>query len=283
MAASAPSDSERFHPHRHRESHRRSAKPLLVLSGRTYGDNDGNCPSGPCVGFSAWLASSLPEAGRDQSRNHVVRDMSLLKSESGMKAATDTLKTKAREVWPTTTSAGPGELAFSTDQRPDGARPSVPMRDVVYQVLASRPQPHIGHVWRDRSIRKVFDHTVAVAQLDDFRFHDLRHTFASNFVMRGGSLQSLKEILSHGSMAMTLRYAHLAAEHVRREMERTARAHEAGLVGGNNLAGPLTLTNRSRRERFLHERPMRMGNNTWPVIGCIRPVNQHLASIRTSP
>jgi site-specific recombinase XerD len=68
---------------------------------------------------------------------------------------------------------------------------------------------------------------VAVAQLDDFRFHDLRHTFASNFVMRGGSLQSLKEILGHGSMAMTLRYAHLAPEHVRGEMERTARTHEA--------------------------------------------------------
>jgi integrase len=86
-----------------------------------------------------------------------------------------------------------------------GRRPEVPMRQQVYGVLAARPEPRVGRVWPDRQIRKAFETAVSAAQLDDFRFHDLRHTFASNFVMRGGSLQSLKEILGHGSMAMTAR------------------------------------------------------------------------------
>lgn len=111
-----------------------------------------------------------------------------------------------------------------------GRRREVPMRPAVYEVLAARAEPRVGRVWPDRQIRKAFETVVAIAQLDDFRFHDLRHTFASNFVMRGGSLQSLKEILGHGSMAMTLRYAHLAPEHVRGEMERTARAHDPAAV-----------------------------------------------------
>lgn len=45
----------------------------------------------------------------------------------------------------------------------------------------------------------------------DFRFHDLRHTFASHFVMNGGDLLPLKEILGHHSIAMVERYAYLAA------------------------------------------------------------------------
>jgi site-specific recombinase XerD len=102
------------------------------------------------------------------------------------------------------------------------------------RLLATRREPRLGRVWPDRETRKAFETAVAVAQLDDFRFHDLRHTFASHFVMRGGSLQSLKEILGHGSMAMTLRYAHLAPEHVRGEMERTARAHDAALLPGTS-------------------------------------------------
>ena len=41
------------------------------------------------------------------------------------------------------------------------------------------------------------------------------------FVMRGGSLQALKEILGHADLKMTLRYAHLAPDHLRGEMVKT--------------------------------------------------------------
>lgn len=42
------------------------------------------------------------------------------------------------------------------------------------------------------------------------RFHDLRHTFASHFMMKGGDLWKLKKILGHKSIAMTERYSHLS-------------------------------------------------------------------------
>ena len=61
------------------------------------------------------------------------------------------------------------------------------------------------------------------AKLDDFHFHDCRHHFASWFVMRGGSLQALKDILGHATLAMTVRYAHPAPEHLRSEVVKTER------------------------------------------------------------
>jgi len=51
-------------------------------------------------------------------------------------------------------------------------------------------------------------------------FHTLRHTFASWAVMRGGTLKELQELLGHASLAMTMRYAHLAPEHLRSAVSR---------------------------------------------------------------
>lgn len=45
--------------------------------------------------------------------------------------------------------------------------------------------------------------------------HVLRHTFASHFMMNGGNILTLKEILGHASLTMTMRYAHLSPAHLR--------------------------------------------------------------------
>ncbi|UCF64811.1 MAG: tyrosine-type recombinase/integrase, partial [bacterium] len=49
--------------------------------------------------------------------------------------------------------------------------------------------------------------------ISDFKFHDLRHTFASHYVMNGGDLISLKYILGHSTLKMVERYSHLTSSY----------------------------------------------------------------------
>ena len=52
------------------------------------------------------------------------------------------------------------------------------------------------------------------AGIADFRFHDLRHTFASWYMMNGGDLYELAKILGHSNIKMTERYAKLPKQHI---------------------------------------------------------------------
>ena len=54
------------------------------------------------------------------------------------------------------------------------------------------------------------------AKIREFRFHDLRHTFASWYMMNGGDLYELAKILGHSNIKMTERYAKLGRKHVAR-------------------------------------------------------------------
>jgi len=56
-------------------------------------------------------------------------------------------------------------------------------------------------------------------------------SFASHFMMRGGQLLELKEVLGHQTLAMTTRYAHLSPAHLRSAMDRTSRKPAEAFLG----------------------------------------------------
>lgn len=104
-----------------------------------------------------------------------------------------------------------------------GERREIPMNEIVKtELIKVRKYPdsnfifcnNEGQPWAD--IKKSFLSTLKKCGILKFHFQDLRHTFASHLVMNGVDLNTVRELLGHKTLDMTLRYSHLSPEHKKR-------------------------------------------------------------------
>ena len=75
--------------------------------------------------------------------------------------------------------------------------------------------------------RKWFEQALIDAGISQFRWHDLRHTFASRLVMAGVDTRTVQELMGHKTIQVTLRYAHLTPQH---QLEAVQRLCDTGVA-----------------------------------------------------
>lgn len=107
------------------------------------------------------------------------------------------------------------------DRTKNGERRGIPINETLGDTLRGL-QRRLDVPWvfydpfngkRYGGVKNSFKQACKLAGIIDFRFHDLRHTFASHLVMSGVDITTVKELLGHKTLAMTLRYSHLAPSH----------------------------------------------------------------------
>ena len=103
----------------------------------------------------------------------------------------------------------------------NGKRREIPINKTLRDSLTALPRhitsPYVFWQGEDgkrfMDVRRSFRSALKRAGIKDFHFHDLRHTFASHLIMKGADITTVKELLGHNTLTMTMRYAHLAPSH----------------------------------------------------------------------
>lgn len=117
------------------------------------------------------------------------------------------------------------EITVDGTEIKNGENLRIPIAGPAYEVLASliiNDKTNSPYVFRDeegkpynpRKVYNVFKKTLARAEIEDFRFHDLRHCFASWNRQAGVDIYTLAELMGHKDTKMTMRYAHITPVHL---------------------------------------------------------------------
>jgi integrase len=117
----------------------------------------------------------------------------------------------------------------------------VPMNSVVQNILsqlkAQGPPPtnHRLFPFKARAMRRVFERAVRKSGLHPFRFHDLRHSFASRLAMQGENDRTIMALGGWKSPAMLNRYAHLSPAHLWKAVEGLAKQQTGSKTGSEAI------------------------------------------------
>ena len=85
--------------------------------------------------------------------------------------------------------------------------------------------------------RHWFDEAVMEAEIKNFRWHDLRHTFASRLRMKGTPLEDIADLLGHKSLTMTSRCAHLGPNKLHAVVSLLKPSDPRSDTGQNDVSG----------------------------------------------
>ena len=121
-------------------------------------------------------------------------------------------------TWESVRLKGTPQLTVLAAHAKSGKTRHIPLNRTAVDVLQTwgKPTEQSGLVFPNAAggqltdIKTAWGKLIKDAKINDFRFHDLRHDFASRLVMNGVDLYRVKELLGHGSIEITQRYAHLA-------------------------------------------------------------------------
>lgn len=105
-----------------------------------------------------------------------------------------------------------------------GTPRSVPMSSAIHDIIMNRArmnQLKSPYVFQSpvktnspNNFARAWTTALRNSHIEDFRWHDLRHTSASYMVMAGISLRTVADILGHSNISMTFKYAHLSPLHL---------------------------------------------------------------------
>jgi len=109
-----------------------------------------------------------------------------------------------------------GEIAKSSKTR------HIPLSPIAFSTITNwktQVPNQIGRVFpsdngeRLDNVKNSWTSILEAAAIPSFRWHDMRHDFASKLVMKGVPLNTVRELCGHADLNTTLRYAHLAPDH----------------------------------------------------------------------